>query len=102
MAFNFGDWLKDEAGKIPGNKWASSSRLGDVLTGGVSRAINRDQWNIPSMRGNQTSIDDLAAVGSGNSSLYRNTARGVGALFGMSGANSVGGTGTSSALGGIR
>jgi len=79
---NLGDFFQDVAQKIPGNKWASTSRLGDVLTGGLARAINRNEWRLPGYGSSQTSIDDLAAVGTGNSSRYRSIARGVGSLFG--------------------
>lgn len=94
----FGNFLQDMAQKVPGNNFAQT-RLGDVLTGGVARAINRNQWNIP--RGSDSnSIDDLAAVGSGNSSRYRNTARGVGGLFGLWGlGTAAGGLGGGSGAG---
>src|SRR5258706_3783222 len=88
---NFGKFLQDMAQKVPGNNWASTSRLGDVLTGGVARAVNRNEWKMPSLHGDQTSIDDLAAVGTGNSSRYRNAARQVGMGFGLSGISDVSG-----------
>lgn len=90
MAFfgHFGDEI---------NKLAQT-RLGDVLTGGVARAANRNDWRMPGSRsGNeQTSWDDLAAVGTGNSSLYRNVARGVGAGFGAWGLGTLFGGGAAS------
>src|SRR6266849_6380024 len=99
---NFGKFLQDMAQKVPGNKYASTSRLGDVLTGGVARAVNRNDWRIPSLHGNTTSIDDLAAVGAGDSTRYRNIARQVGLGFGAHGMNSVFGTGAAAGVGGAR
>ena len=76
--------MQDMAQHIPLNTFAQT-RVGDILTGGVARAANRNDWSLPGSSGSdQTSWDDLAAVGSGNSAFYRNTARGVGALFGAS------------------
>ena len=62
---NIGTSLQHFAQKLPGNN-AAQSRVGDILTGGVARAVNRNNWRIPSVHGDQTSIDDLAAVGTGN------------------------------------
>jgi len=87
----FSDWLQERAQFVPGNRWASENRLGDVLTGGVARAVNRNEWQRPRLGSDQTSWDDLAAVGTGNSERYRDVARlgglamggyGLGALFG--------------------
>lgn len=89
---NLGTFFQDLAQKIPGNNFAQT-RLGDVLTGGVARAINRNDWRLPGYGSDQTSIDDLAAVGTGNSRLYRGTARGVGSLFGLLGLGSALGLG---------
>src|SRR5258706_2911 len=88
---NFGNFLQDIAQKIPGNKFAQT-RVGDVLTGGVARAVNRNKWEIPSVHGDQTSIDDLAAVGTGNSSRYRTAARTAGLGFGSWGMGELSGT----------
>ncbi len=89
---NAGNILHDLAQQIPGNKFASETRVGDVLTGGVARAVNRNNYKIPGFGSGQTSIDDLAAVGTGDSKTYQKIARGVGALFGLYGA-AVGGGG---------
>lgn len=90
----FGDFLQNVAHDIPGNRWASTSRLGDILTGGIARAANRNEWHLPGFGSDQTSIDDLAAVGTGNSSLYRSIARGAGAGFGGYGLASLFGGGS--------
>lgn len=87
---NFGKFLQDMAQKMPGNKFAQT-RLGDVLSGGIVKAINRNEWKMPSLHGDQTSIDDTAAVGSGDSSTYRNIARQVGMGFGIGGISKVAG-----------
>lgn len=99
---NFGDWMQRTAKKIPGNSFAQT-RLGDVLTGGIARAANRDDWRVPGFRsGNtQTSWDDIAGVGTGNSKIARNTARGVGLAFGGYGLGALfGGGGAAAGAGG--
>src|SRR5258706_1922349 len=88
---NIGTSLQHFAQKLPGNN-AAQSRVGDILTGGVARAVNRNNWRIPSVHGDQTSIDDLAAVGTGNSSKYRTAARTAGIGFGSWGAGELSGS----------
>lgn len=79
---NVGNYLQQEGEKVPGNKFATTTRAGGVLTGGVANAIARNKWEIP--HGDETSsIDELAAVNAGKSKTYRNVARGVGAAFGL-------------------
>lgn len=78
---NLGDFFQDLARKVPGQSWLSSTRLGDIIGGGSWRALERNKWSAP-WGADTSSFDDLFGAGASSSHGLRNTARGVGALFG--------------------
>lgn len=78
---NFGDFFHDIARKVPGQSWLSSTRGGDIVSGGLFRGLERNNWRFP-VGHDTSSFDDLAGAGASSSHGLRNLARGTGALFG--------------------
>jgi len=78
---NLGTILQSLGQRIPGHDFLSGTRMGDVITGGLARAVERNHWSLP-FGHDTSSIDDLAGAGASSSPNLRNLARGVGALFG--------------------
>lgn len=77
---NLGDLFQDWGRKIPGHSWLSDSFLGDVVTGGLARGAERNQWQLP-FGHDTSSFDDIAGAGASRTHGGRNLARGVGSLF---------------------
>jgi len=78
---NLGNLLQSWGRKLPGHSWLSDSFLGDVVSGGTSRAMERNQWRFP-VGHDTSSFDDIAGAGASRTHGGRNLARGIGALFG--------------------
>ncbi len=77
---NLGDLFQRLGEKVPGHSWLSDSFLGDVVTGGLARGAERNDWRFPSGH-DTTSFDDIAGAGASRTHGGRNLARGVGSLF---------------------
>lgn len=78
---NLGNLLHDWGSKIPGHSWLSGSVLGDVVTGGLARGAERNNWRAP-FGHDTSSFDDIFGAGASRTEGGRNLARGVGAAFG--------------------
>lgn len=81
---NLGDMMQKLGRKIPGHNWLSNSFMGDVVTGGLARGAERNNWKAP-FGHDTSSFDDIFGAGASRTHGGRNLARGVGAAFGGGG-----------------
>src|SRR5437879_9662065 len=93
------DILHDWGQKMPGNNFFANNRLGQFMSGGIPGAIQRNDWRGPFTTSDQTSIDDIAGMGSQGSRGIRYGSRLAGAIAAMIGGGAYAGAGGASEVG---
>ncbi len=97
---NLGELLHNLGQKMPGNNFFSNNTFGRLISGGIPAAVQRNNWRIPRPGDQtQTSIDDIAGMGSANNNFIRQASRGAGLAMGGYGLGTLFGGGGAAATG---